>query len=374
MADDFAERLLTVACTRAGRLFPHVSAAAPISPGIRAILMVKPCCIGDVIQTTPVIAALRSAFPLATIDLATTRWSRVAAESNPDLRAIVELPAAASVALPRLRRNWRARGYDLSVVLDRSPTYGTAAYLAGIPERAGYDSLGRGFALNRRVPVPKRVHELDLGLSVVEAMGLPIGCRIPTYHVVPDDHARASILLERRGIPRAAKFATLAPGGGTNPGAVMAEKRWRPEGFARIAERCIAEGMDVALIGGPSDAESASLVRRLARAKVHDLVGLTSFRELAAILQRSSLYVGNDSGTTHLAAAVGCPTVAIFGPTDPCRYGPRGARVTIVAAKAPPDDPGRGMVRAPWFSGRTWQSLVSVEEVWAAALGLGAAP
>src|SRR5579859_1277888 len=117
VADDVAERLLTVVSTSVGRLFPHVSPAAPLRANVRRILVVKPCCIGDVIQTTPVIAALRSAFPHAAIDLATSGWSRVAAETNPELDAIVELPEASSVALPRLRRTWRARGYELAVVL-----------------------------------------------------------------------------------------------------------------------------------------------------------------------------------------------------------------------------------------------------------------
>lgn len=374
MAGDTGELALTIVGTAAGRWLPSVPSGSPFRVDVRSIVLIKPCCIGDVIQAGPVVASLRAAFPAAAIDLATSPWSRVAAETNPELRAIVELPPAPLAALRRVRRSLRAGRYDLCVVLDRSPVYGVAALLARVPERCGYDSLGRGFALNRRVVVPRRIHELDLALSVVEALGLPVPCRLPTYHVREEDRLMARAILQRCGVPDGGRLAVIAPGGGANPGAVMMEKRWRPEGYARVAERCLAAGMAVALVGSQSDSASSSRVRELTRGAVHDLVGRTAFRELAAVLERASLYVGNDSGTAHLAAAVGCPTVAVFGPTDPARYGPRGSRVAVVAAPPEPGDPGRGMVRDPWFVGRDWQSLVDVEQVWAAAASLGAAP
>lgn len=372
MAGDTAERALTTVCTLAGRIVPRVAPSAPLRVDARRILVVKHCCIGDVIMADPVLASLRASFPEAAIDLATSPWSRVAAETNPALRSILDLPPAWPREMHRLRRLFRAQRYDVCVVLDRSPIYGAAALLAGIPERCGYDSLGRGFALNRRVPVPRRVHELELALSVVEALGLPVACRTPRYHVPEGDGHRARALLESRGFRGDKRLAVIAPGGGSNPGAAMGEKRWSPLGYARVADRCVAAGLTVALVGGAGDIEIARVVHETSRAELVNLAGRTTFRELAAVLQQSALYVGNDSGTTHLAAAIGCPTVALFGPTDPARYAPRGERVAVVSAPPPPDDPGRGMVRDPWFVGRDWQARVDVDRVWTAATSLGA--
>src|SRR5579859_502873 len=298
------ERALTALCGVAGCLAPHRSSGGKLLRPIRRILVVKPCCLGDVVQLSPVIAALRVGIPEAQIDVATTFWCKPAVETNTHVHGVIELrwPLTGLSAFAGLLQNRRAiasRRYDLALVLDRSPSIGAMTLLAGIPERAGYDSLGRGFALNRRVrlPFPPRKHQLDEALAVVEALGLPVATRLPEFIVCQPARLRAARLLQSAGGEQAAPYALLAPGGGANPGVSMPEKRWRPTGFACLAKVLTRRGLRPVLIGGPSDLEVAQEVRSLASVPLLDLTGQTALGDLAAIMEASTLYVGNDSGT-----------------------------------------------------------------------------
>jgi lipopolysaccharide heptosyltransferase II len=309
----------------------------PLPVGPCRILVVKPGMLGDVLLTTPVLAALRDRFPQATIDYAVGQYARPAIAGHPEIAALVDVGNGAGrgrTALLGLLHQMRTRRYAICLILDRSPLLATLPLLAGIPIRAGIDSGGRGFALNVRVPWDESLHEADLYLTVAGALGCPT-TGYPLSFTPGDAAERQIAALWATQAPRA-PVVVLAPGGGANPGMDLPEKRWLPASFAALGDRLHTEfGATIVLLGGPGDRDLCATVRATMQAPAIDLSGSAPFAERGALLRRCALYVGNDSGPTHLAVAVGCPVVALFGPTDPGLYGPYQAQARVVRRALP---------------------------------------
>ncbi|HWE63204.1 MAG TPA: lipopolysaccharide heptosyltransferase II [Chloroflexota bacterium] len=331
------ERLLTALFTAlraaGGRL--QRPPVLPVEPC--RIVIVKPCCLGDVLMTTPVIAALRARYPRSAIHYAVGQYAAPAIDGHPGIDRLIDAgPGAAQDwrALLMLWRRMRAGRYDLCVVLERSPRFTILPWLAGIPARAGIDSAGRGFALNVRVPWDESLHEADLYLSVAGALDCPTQGQ--HLHFAPDEASIRQIDDLWHDHDLREPVIAVAPGGGTNPGMDLPEKRWLPDRFAALADRLHADhGATIVLLGGPADRALCTQVHAAMRAPALDLSGPAPFAERGALLQRCRLYVGNDSGPMHLAVAVGCPVVALFGPTDVGLYGPYHAQARTVRLPLP---------------------------------------
>lgn len=302
------------------------------------IVLILPCCIGDVVLATATLKALRRGYPQAHITWAVGSWSRAAVENHDLLDAVLDTGAA---ALPvkslrgfnRFVRQLRAGRYDLAVSLVRSPLMSLAVLLSGIPQRVGLDSAGRGFGYTVRVPVDPRQarHEAEIYLDTARALGLDTsGC----YANLPvTDQNRQSVheLLTRRGADPSS-YMVINPAGGRNPGMVMDAKRWPPEHFATLADRLVPKlGVrHLVLIGGPGDEPLVNAVRLRAQTSPLALVNELTFGQIAALAHEARLYLGNDTGLTHLAAAAGAPTVMILGPSDPARYAPFAPNATAL--------------------------------------------
>ncbi|NWF70139.1 MAG: glycosyltransferase family 9 protein [Chloroflexi bacterium] len=312
-------------------LFPRRAPPA----AVRRLLLVLPCCIGDVVLATATLQALRRAYPQAHITWAVGSWSKGVLEGHPLLDALLDTGAAAlPVKTPRglwqFVRQVRAGRYDLAVSLVRSPLMSAALWLAGVPYRAGPDSGGRGFAYNIRAPIDPLLprHEAEVYLDVARALNIPgEGWRA---YVPVQDTARAAALahLARFGLENT-PLIVLNPAGGQNPGMTLDSKRWPPPYFAELGARLAHKtGAALLLLAGPKDAALVDGVWRhlpaalIAQGRAQRLDGALSFAESAALAARALLYIGNDTGLTHLAAAAGAKTVMILGPTDPARYAP----------------------------------------------------
>lgn len=297
----------------------------------RAVIL-KPCCLGDALMATALAAALKAAWPATRLDFAVGRHSRPALAGNPDVADVVDASGCLrgerpALAGPRLAWRLRRRRYGVAFVPDRSPITAVIARLAGIGVRVGLDSGGRGRWHTVRVPVPPDRHELLLYLDLARAAGVPVPDRPrPVFVPSAGDHARAAALLaDAAGGPAGTRVA-IHPGGGVNPGMTLLGKRWPPERFAAVADGLASGGAGIVLLGGPGDRAAVDAVQAAlapaTRQRTLDAAGRLSLGEVAAVIGRCDLYVGNDTGVTHLAAAVGTPVVAVFGPTRPDRYGP----------------------------------------------------
>ena len=340
----------------------------------RSIVVIKPCCLGDLIMTTPLLDVLQHNYLQASITYVTGSWSKVIVEHTPAVDHVID---CRTVGIPgrytlqdyfRLAWLLRRSSFDLAFVLDRSPMLTLLPWLAGIPRRVGPDSLGRGFSLTDRVAVsvsPQHLqHQAEIYLDLARAIGLTVDSPrmrfVPTVEekqqVVQDSHLRIAIF----------------PGGGSNPGMQLTSKRWPLARYREIVRRLVLErDVHILLIGGPDDKVlTQALLEDLdvPDGTISDLAGKTSFGEMAAYLETCALFIGNDSSPMHLAAAVGIPVIAIFGPTSPQEYGPY-----------PPDDTQHiALWRHPgnqpcFFLGKmhpcadcTCMQAVTVDDVWAA--------
>ncbi len=294
---------------------------------IRRIVLVKPCCIGDVIFATALLAALRRGYPDATIDWAVGSMAAAALRDHPSLDQLIDTgpranPASQPGSLIHLVRRLHAGRYDLAVVPDRSPLIGLAVLLAAIPRRAGLDSAGRGFAYTIKAPIdPAAVrHEAEIYLDVARALGLSTeGCwaNVPPGAAALDEAQR--VLAATSGKP----LILVHPGGGVNAGMTMIQKRWPAENFAALAER-IADAIDgeIAVIGAPSDQDAVTTLQHCLHQPALDLTNRLTLPVIGALASLAALYVGNDNGVAHLAAASGGKVLMIFGPSEPRRYAP----------------------------------------------------
>ena len=339
---------------------------------VRRIVLIKPCCIGDVIMATPLLAALRRGYPDAPIDWMVGSSTIEALRQHPDLSHVIDCgrlanPASRPMSLLHMVSQLRAGNYDLAAVPDRSPLIGVAALLAGIPQRAGLDSVGRGFSYTVKARIDPNVirHEAEIYLDVARALGLSTeNC---WANVPPSQGAleKAQRLLQQYPDYRQQPLIVVHPGGGVNAGMTMIQKRWPAERFAALADRAAeAIGGQIAVIGAKSD-ESAT--RSFMQAVHHPALDLTmqlSLPVIGALASLAAVYIGNDNGIAHLAAASGGKVLMIFGPSDPRRYAPfvPPERARIVWRPVPL--PERGVSAGTPLDFDWERDGVSVEEAW----------
>jgi heptosyltransferase II len=310
---------------------------ALLAPHAR-ILIALPCCIGDVVMGTAALGALRAAYPQAHIDWAVGTWSRAVLHNHPHLNGVIDtgpaaLPVKSVAGFARFVASVRAGRYDACVSFVRSPLMSAALWLTGIPVRAGLDSGGRGFGYTIRAPIdPNHPRaEADIYLDVIRAMGVPRNLTDSARTFVPVD------VSQRPPSVTAPRYLVLHAGGGSNPGMVLHSKRWPPAQFAALGAALAQEyAAALVLIGGPDDAPLLTAVQAaLPRGVQAQALPPLTFAQVAALASGALLYVGNDTGMTHLAAATGAPTLMILGPSDPARYAPYAERALALWKPAP---------------------------------------
>jgi heptosyltransferase-2 len=233
----------------------------------------------------------------------------------------------------KLAAELRNEKFDLAVLLQNAFEAAWLAWRAGIPQRVGYARDGRGLFLTKPIRVPGENeiprHESHYYLELIRRAGwiesrgeiAPIRLQVPS---AAREAAQASLL--RAGARKDVWRCAIAPGASYG-----AAKCWPPERFAALADRLISEcGADVILFGTPSEEEMAARIRSAMKCNPISLVGQTSMRDLAAFFSACSIFIGNDSGAMHVAAAAGLPVIAIFGPTDPEGTAPLTPQFTLI--------------------------------------------
>ncbi len=294
----------------------------------RQVLVVLTRRIGDVLLATPLVRSLRRAWPEAAIDLLVFRGSEGILAGNPDPRRVLTLPERPRLAdyrrlLPPL---WRRYDLALAALAGDRPHY--LALWSG-RRRAGMvaaDDPG-GF-WKRRLNGPSAAwagegtHALVQYLRLADALGIE-----RRYEVVTPADPRLDPAAALGFDPAARAFAVLHP----QPG--FPYKAWTRAGWRGLMERLRAAGLEVVVTGGPDPAEGRRLQGLTAGLPCRRLWGRLTLAATAEVLRRAALYVGVDTSVTHLAAACGTPTVALFGPTDPLRWAPWPQGY---AAEAPP--------------------------------------
>jgi heptosyltransferase-2 len=289
-------------------------------PDPARLLVLSPNWLGDAVMALPAIADLRRRWPAARVTVAARASVAPMFELAGAVDAVVTLQwkgrlfdgAARRADVARLREG----GFDTSVVLPNSFASAWLVRRAHIRDRWGYARDWRSPLLTRAVPKPAgSLHQGAYYQHLVRALGAPSGPLEATLTVTGPDLEAARTLLAGRGWHPARRVIALAPGA-----AYGTAKRWLPEHFATLVAALVRErGVTCVLVGGPADAGATRLVREGvdadARLHVIDLAGATTLRVLAGVLALADVCVSNDSGSMHLAAALGVRVIALFGPT-----------------------------------------------------------
>lgn len=341
----------------------------------KRILLLRLERIGDLLMALPGIAAVRVLAPAARIDLVVGSWNAELARAIPGVDSVQSLDArwlgrdGQGHRLPtllRAARGWRGAHYDLAINFEPDVRSNLITAAAGARWTAGYRSAGGGPLLDEALDYDPHAHTSDNSLRLAQTV---FGTAVPDLRgpllTIPEEHRRrACAILGPAGKPVVAMHVS-----GGRP-----VKQWDPARFAEVARRLAIERRAwIVLTGSAAD---RPLIEQAARAipdgRVVDASGDESLLTLAALLGEADLLVTGDTGPMHIAAAVGTPIVAVFGPSDPRRYAPRGARDRVLRVDLPCAPCNRIRLPPERCTGRTPDclALVSADSVFDAAVGI----
>src|SRR5436309_9253514 len=298
---------------------------------LEKILIRGPNWVGDAVLAIPAMKAVRALFPDAEITLLVRPFVAGLYAAAPFIDKVwSEAKPSRLTDWIRITRDIRNRQFDMALLLPNSFESALMMLLAGVPQRVGYATEGRQWMLTNGVTAgSKSVHQMQYYLDLVKVISATV--ESPSIEIEATRHERdtARKLLATEGIPYSAPFLALSPGA-----AYGTAKRWHEDRFANVADNLARElGFCVAVIGSEMERSIATRICERMASPTAVLAGKTSLETLIGVLAESSLMITNDSGPMHIAAALGVPTVAIFGPTDERITGPCGPRTRIVKSK-----------------------------------------
>ena len=271
----------------------------------------------------PALAAVRRAFEGRTIILAATPAIAPLFEERTPARPDEIL----TVDRAREAAQLRAARADAILLLRNSFGSAWTARRAGVPERWGYRADWRRPLLTRAVSRPRRaVHQVEYYLELVRGLGIEAaaGDALPRIEPLPSTRETATALLAAAGVAPGERLVGFAPGA-----AYGHAKRWPPERVAQVIAGLEATAV---LVGAAADRETGRAIESSLPpgVRVVNLIGRTTLRQLVGVVSRCAAFVSNDSGAMHVAAALGVPLTAIFGPTDERATAPAGAGASDV--------------------------------------------
>ncbi len=290
------------------------STCAPPLQRPARILVIRPGGIGDAVLLAPAISALRGAFPDSSIEVLAERRNAGVFDLIPGVDRLYCYDRG--VDLIRVLR----RRYD--VVIDTEQWHRLSAVVAALtraPVRVGFSTNERARLLTHDVSYEHDTYEVLSFLRLVESVTRQ---RTAFAEEVPWISVSPRFVDDRRSHPTVLIF----------PGASVPERRWGSERFGELAERLVQHGCRVAVVGGQGDLDQSRVICSAGGPQVIDLVGALSLRDVAEVLAGANVLVTADSGLMHVAAAVGTPTVALFGAGIREKWAPRGSKHRVFSA------------------------------------------
>jgi heptosyltransferase II len=310
----------------------------------RRIVVKEVNWLGDLVISLPALRALRRGFPAAALSVLVKRELAGFFDGMPWISEVIPYHVRSGIQNWRdqigIVRQLRARRFDLAVLFPNSFASALWVALAGVPRRAGYAADGRSFLLTDRV---RRTAGMTAGHQSGDWLALVRGvigkAEESAHDASPDDPLEvAEAHRERmrewlgRGRKRPqAPLIAIAPAAAYGPA-----KEWPPAHYASLIDWLTERhGAECILIGGPDERTRCAAIAASARTPPILAAGATSIGELMGLLSLCAGFAGNDSGAMHLAAAIGIPTVGIFGSTNPARTGPMGPRAAVIHHRLP---------------------------------------
>jgi len=345
------------------RIRPERVPRAIDGASLRHVLIVKLSSIGDVIHALPVASALKRRYPSMRITWAVERWTAPLVDGHPAIDRVVvfpsmvEWPARPGAWWSEMRaavRALRLESYDAALDLQGLARSAMVSVLSRAPYRIARAGQREGAHLvSAGQPLPRApIHAVDECLLVAQALGADVD---PVEFGLPvSDATRQSAdrLLEAHGVSGERPLIVV------NPSAARSWKHWPAARWRDVIDR-LADAGTIVVIGTASQAPAhRAIVARAVRPPV-DLTGQTTLAEVIALIDRASLHLAPDTGTVHMAVALGTPVVAVYGPTPRLRVGPYRQPTSVVAHD---DVCGRGCPAYCWH-GRRCLGAVTADEV-----------
>jgi heptosyltransferase-3 len=285
----------------------------------RSVLIVATRRIGDVLLATPLARSVKRAWPEAAVDALVFEGTQGALLANPDLRGVLTVPERPGLAAHLAFLARIARRYDLALSTQHGDRATLYAWLAG-RWRAGLlndtpKERWKRSVLQQWVPFDDlNTHTVRMNLGLASTLGIPLNGEVVVTWTAEEERAAARLIGKDDGRP----LAVLHPYPKFN------YKMWRPEGWIELGRRLTAAGYRLAITGGADDEElpyNGHIVRALPGDSIA-AAGELTFGASACLVSRARVYIGPDTALTHVAAALGVPTVALFGPTNCVKWGP----------------------------------------------------
>jgi heptosyltransferase III len=288
---------------------------------IERVLVVRLRSIGDTVLSTPSLFALKRFLPHATIDILLEDWVSPVLAGFPHVDNVITLEREGTAARARVARQLRANRYDVVYNLHGGTTATLLARATGAKHRVGSESYQYARLHNHLAPASStlwgrdKTHSVEQQLALLGWTGVPVSDRPPT-HLAVTEQATATIAgrLQSGGLQQT-PFAVI------HPAAAFATKQWAANNFGQVANELAGQGLGVVIITTAKEVGLVDEVRRSASAPVFALTDL-ALPEITALLARARLFVGNDSGIAHMAAAVETSSVVIFGSSNRAHWRP----------------------------------------------------
>jgi heptosyltransferase-2 len=307
---------------------------------INRVVVRAPNWVGDAVMSVAAFRELRRLLPLSHITVVSKPGTAEVFADADFVDDVLIYDRAGLKSLLNHVAKWKERRFDLALLFQNAFEAAAMAFMARVPIRVGYATERRGFLLTHAAPVPgwkNERHEIFYYLNLVGELErvlteTPSQSTEPQFSIaVSDDQKReARNLLMKYGVAPGAHMVLLCPDS-VNSRA----KRWPPERYAALADQFAETGATVALIGVPSELDVSQKVSALAHRPLLMLTGQTSVSEVIALISIADVLITNDTGPAHIGAAVGTPTLVIFGPTNPLTTRPFGPSGEII--REPPD-------------------------------------
>jgi len=289
---------------------------------VRSVLVVRLRSIGDTVLATPSLHALRRFLPGAQIDVLLESWVAPVLEGFDAVDNIITVERGSATARARVVKRLRAAHYDVAYNLHGGTTATLLTRASGARHRVGYSSYQYSRLFNHTAPPATRIwgqaktHSVEQQLALLGWTGVPVSDRPATRLAVTE---KASLSVSERlravGVDEARPVALI------HPAAAFDTKQWAVENFARVIENLSARGFECVAIYAPNESQVVAALIENSKAR---LTAFTDLRlpEVTALAGRARLFVGNDSGIAHIAAAVRTPSVVIFGSSNVAHWRP----------------------------------------------------
>ena len=288
---------------------------------VERVLVVRLRSIGDTVLATPSLSALKRFLPHAKIDILLEDWVAPVLEGSPHVDNVLTMQRGSVASRARVARRLRANRYDVVYNLHGGTTATLLTRATGATHRVGYETYQYSWLHNHRSPSSSflwkrdKTHSVEQQLALLGWTGVPVSDRPPTH--LPVTAAADAQIRERLRAQdiEAAPFAVI------HPAAAFDTKQWATSNFARVADALAGQGLAIVAISAPNEIAVVEALQQNSSAEILPLTNL-SLPEVTALLARARLFVGNDSGVAHMAAAVETPAVVVFGSSNTAHWQP----------------------------------------------------